>query len=332
MPRLVLHAIPGLLLCLCIAAAAMLLQAASGLAALNPIVIALLAGLGLRAGLGAQPWLAGGIGFATRPLLRLAVVLLGLQVTLWDVVGLGLPTLAVAVAVVAVAMAAALWLGRRCGVSGPMAVLLGVGTGICGASAIVAANQVARARPDEVTAALAVITLWGTVGLLLLPAIAGPLGLDSRVYGLWAGAALHEVVQAVGAAAAGGPEATQSGTVMKLARVMLLAPVVLILGWWMMRRGSSSDAGMGAVPVPWFAPGFLVMAGAVSFGVVPPAATDASRQLVPLMLCTSIAGLGLATPMSMLLRSGWQPFLLGGLLSVVVAALALAGVLVGEGL
>ncbi|OYW10631.1 MAG: hypothetical protein B7Z53_00540, partial [Rhodospirillales bacterium 12-71-4] len=234
-----------------------------------------------------------GIAFAIRPMLRFAIVLLGLQVTLTEVLALGPGALALAVAVVAVTVPAAAWLGARMGVPQPLALLLGMGTGICGASAIVAANQVVRAKDEDVTYALAVITLCGTLGLVLLPLLAAPLGLDAQSYGLWAGASLHEVVQAVGAAAAGGPEAAQSGTVMKLARVMLLAPAIMALGWWVARQGAAG--GTAKVQVPWFALGFLGLVLLGSTGLVPAVATEASRLLVPLLMAASVAALGLAT-------------------------------------
>jgi uncharacterized integral membrane protein (TIGR00698 family) len=319
-------ALPGLALCIAIAVMAIVLREASGLAALNPIVLALLCGLGLHAALGPVSALQTGIAIAARPMLRGAIVLLGLQVTLADVLGLGLSALLVAALVVAAAVPASIWLGRALGVPAPMAVLVGVGSGICGASAIVAVSQVVRARAEEVATALAVVTLCGTAGMLVLPLLATPLGLDARSHGLWAGAALHEVVQAVGAAAAGGPEAARQGAVMKLSRVLLLAPVVLILGWWAMR---CADRTMGAtvVPVPWFAFGFLGMVAAGSAGLVPAVAVRASQQVVPVLLSASIAAVGLATPLAGLRRDSGGAFLLGAGLSIFVAVVALLAIM-----
>jgi len=244
-PRSRLRAVaPGLALCVAIALLAILARDASGLAALNPVVVALVAGVALRAALGPMPAVKPGLAFCVRPVLRAAIVLLGLQVTLGQLAGLGPGALALAVAVVALTLPFTVWLGARMGVERPLALLIGTGTAICGASAIVAANQVARGKDEDVAYALAAITLWGTAALLAFPLLAAPLGLSERGYGLWAGAAIHEVVQAVGAAAAGGPEASQSGTVMKLARVFLLAPAVLALGWWVAsRRGTAAASG-----------------------------------------------------------------------------------------
>jgi uncharacterized integral membrane protein (TIGR00698 family) len=316
---------PGLLVCLAIAIASVWLRNASGIAALNPVVIALLVGLAWRSFQGKQPVLDPGLSFSIRPLLRFAIVLLGLQVTATEVLALGPGALALAVVVVGVTVPAAIWLGRLLGVQPGLAALLGMGTGICGASAIVATNQVVRAKDEDVTYALAVITLCGTVGLVVMPLLAGPFGLDSISYGLWAGASLHEVVQAVGAAAAGGPEAAQSGTVMKLARVMLLAPAIMALGWWV-ARGAAEGGGTAKVQVPWFAVWFLVMVAVVSTGLVPRIAIDASRFLVPLMMAASVAALGLSTDLKALRARGLAPLGLGVALSLLIAAIAFVGV------
>jgi uncharacterized integral membrane protein (TIGR00698 family) len=328
-PRSRLRAVaPGLALCVAIALLAILARDASGLAALNPVVVALVAGVALRAALGPMPAVKPGLAFCVRPVLRAAIVLLGLQVTLGQLAGLGPGALALAVAVVALTLPFTVWLGARMGVERPLALLIGTGTAICGASAIVAANQVARGKDEDVAYALAAITLWGTAALLAFPLLAAPLGLSERGYGLWAGAAIHEVVQAVGAAAAGGPEASQSGTVMKLARVFLLAPAVLALGWWVAsRRGTAAASGAAGAraPVPWFAFGFLALVVLGSTPLVPEAARDASRLLVPVMLAASVAALGLSTDLRALRARGAAPLLLGGASTLFIAALALGG-------
>jgi uncharacterized integral membrane protein (TIGR00698 family) len=316
--------LPGLSVCLAIAGLALAVRAASGVAALNPVVVALLSGLALRAAIGLRPAWKPGIAYAVRPLLRAAIVLLGLQVTLGELWALGTGALLLAVLVVAVTLPATVGLGRALGVAPPLALLIGTGTAVCGASAIVAANQVARGRDEDVTYALAVITLCGTGAMLALPVLAGWLGLDARAYGLWAGAALHEVVQAVGAAAAGGPEAAQSGTVMKLARVFLLAPVLLALGWWLAR--GVTEQGAASAPVPWFAFGFLGLVVLGSTGLLPAEVQGLSRSLVPWLLAASVAALGLSTDLRQLRARGGAPLLLGLASTLLIGSLALAGV------
>lgn len=315
---------PGLAACLLLAVLAIKLRDASGLAALNPVVVALAAGIALRAAFRLPAWLRPGTAFAVRPVLRAAIVLLGLQVTAAQLLSIGGGALALACCSVGLTVPFTIWLGHRLRVSAPVAQLIGTGTGICGASAIVAANQVVRGRQEDVAYALAVITLCGTASLLIYPAAAPLLGIGPRAYGLWAGASIHEVVQAVGAAAAGGPVSVETGTITKLARVVLLAPAVLALGAWL-RHGA--PGGQVKAPMPWFAFGFLAMIAVASTGIVPPALTGASKLLVPLMLAASVAALGLNTDLRALRAQGVRPLLLGILASLFVSAVGLVGAL-----
>nr|WP_314072276.1 putative sulfate exporter family transporter [uncultured Roseococcus sp.] len=324
-PEQVRRLAPGLALCLAIAALAIYVRNLTGIAALNPVVVALVVGVGLGTFIGRPAVIKPGISFAVRPLLRFAIVLLGLQVTLGMLAGLGLGALVLAVLVVGLTLPFTIWLGRVMGVDEKLAVLIGTGTAICGASAIVAANQVVRGEDEDVTYSLAVITLCGTVSLILFPYLGSLLGMTGETYGLWAGAAIHEVVQAVGAAAAGGPDASQSGTVMKLARVFLLAPAVVALGWWVARQ-HHGQAGHAKAPVPWFAFGFLALVVLGSTGLVPKEAVEASRFVVPIMLAASVAALGLQTDLRALHKRGAAPLLLGIASTIFIALLALAGV------
>lgn len=316
---------PGLALCLGIAGVAIYIRNLTGIAALNPVVVALVVGVGLGAVIGRPAAIKPGISFSVRPLLRAAIVLLGLQVTLGLLADLGIGALVLALLVVGLTLPLTIWLGRMMGVDEKLAVLIGTGTAICGASAIVAANQVVRGEDEDVTYSLAVITLCGTVSLILFPYLGELMGMTGETYGIWAGSAIHEVVQAVGAAAAGGPDAAQSGTVMKLARVFLLAPAVVALGWWVARQ-HHGDAGHAKAPVPWFAFGFLALVVLGSTGLVPKAAVDASRFLVPIMLAASVAALGLQTDLRALHRRGAAPLLLGIVSTLFIAVLALLGV------
>jgi uncharacterized integral membrane protein (TIGR00698 family) len=322
-----LAVVPGLVLCLIIAQASVMARNATGLAALNPVVVALIVGIALRAGFGLPAMLRPGAAFAVRPLLRAAIVLLGLQVTLGQLASIGAGALALAFCSVALTVPFTIWLGARLGVDAALAQLIGTGTGICGASAIVAANQVARGSQEDVAYALAVITLCGTAALLIYPAVGPMLGLDARAFGLWAGSSIHEVVQAVGAAAAGGPVAAEVGTITKLARVVLLAPAVLALGAWV-RHSSPSHAASGPskAPMPWFAFGFLAMVGVASTHLVPVMITQVSaKTLVPLMLAASVAALGLNTNLAALRAKGLRPLLLGIGATLFVAAIGLIG-------
>lgn len=314
--------LPGLLLCLGLAVLAVTVRNA-GVAALNPVVVALAAGIAVRAAIGLPASLRPGAAFTVRPVLRASIVLLGLQVTPGQLISLGGGALLLALAVVATTVPFTIWLGRRIGVEDALSALIGAGTGICGASAVVAANQVVRARQEDVAYALAVVTLFGTAALLAYPALAGPLGLDARTYGLWAGASIHEVVQAVGAAAAGGEVAAEAGTITKLARVVLLAPAILALGLWARPAGGAVRA-----PVPWFAFGFIGLVLLGGTGLLPRWAAEWSRVAVPVMMGASVAALGLNTDLRAVRARGLRPLLLGLGATLFIALLGLLGALV----
>lgn len=317
--------LPGFLICFGIALSAVWIRNMSGIAALNPVAAALLLGLVIGTLSGRPAKFRPGIAFSVRPLLRAAIVLLGLQVTLGALVSDGLGVLALAAAVVVLTLPFTIALGRLIGVDPALAQLIGMGTAICGASAIVAANQVARGRDEDVTYALAVITLCGTVAMLVYPALMPITGFDAHTYGIWAGASIHEVVQAVGAAAAGGEEAARSGTVAKLARVFLLAPAVMALGVWIGRSAGKDEPVRMAVP--WFAFGFLALVVVNSLGLVPGVIVQASRVAVPVMLAASVAALGLSTDLRALRGRGGAPLLLGIASTAFIAILAWVGAL-----
>jgi uncharacterized integral membrane protein (TIGR00698 family) len=255
--------------------------------------------------------------------LRAAIVILGLQVTPGQLLHLGAGAQALAVAAFALTLTFTIWLGKRIGVSPELSQLIGAGTGICGASAIVAANQVVRGRQEDVAYALAVVTLFGTASLIAYPVFEAMLHLDARSFGLWAGSSIHEVVQAVGAAAAGGPEATEAGTITKLARVVLLAPAILGLGWWV-RKGGPSEL---KAPIPWFAFGFLLLVAVGGTGLVPPTAVRWSTVIVPIMMGAAVAALGLNTDLRALRARGLRPLLLGLGSTIFIALLGLFGAL-----
>ena len=318
---------PGVSVCLVIALIAIWVREVSGVKILNPVVVALAIGIAIRAVMGLPAAWRPGTAYVVRPVLRAAIVILGLQVTLSQLLSIGPYALALAVAAVGLTMVFTIWLGARLGVDAPMAMLLGTGTGICGASAIVAANQVAGSKQEDVAYALAVITLCGTVSVVVYPYIGQWLGLSATTYGIWAGASVHEVVQAVAAAGAWPePGAVEIGTLTKLARVVLLAPAVIGLGYWA-SRGAPGNA---KTPVPWFAIGFfaLVVAGDLVLRVSPETqklAVGFSRFVVPIMLSASVAALGLGTDLKALREKGAAPLALGGLATVFIAILGLIG-------
>lgn len=286
------------------------------------LLIVLLLGMAWRTWLPIpEPWQAG-ITFAQKPVLRWAVAGLGFKLSLQELALVGGPALAVVAVCTVFAYFVGVWVARRLGVGEKLAVLLGVGGSICGASAIVAADSVVQSEPAETACALGTITLLGTLGIVAFPLIGRAIGMDEFTFSVWNGASLHEMAQVVAAGQTYGPDAEKWSAVVKLARITLLAPMVLALGWsWHRRSPSSGEARVA--PVPWFLVAFLLFAAAVSTGRIPVSAVEAIRAADLWLLCLGMAGVGL--------RSGWQdvraagarPVLAGTVQWVVLSAAAL---------
>ncbi|MEU3565245.1 MULTISPECIES: putative sulfate exporter family transporter [unclassified Kitasatospora] len=219
---------PGLLL------AALGVAAALGVHALVPAVPKLTAAvvLGMAAAHlpGVRPVVRGiarpGLSTAGKRLMRLGIVLLGLKLSLDDVLGLGWATVAMVLAVVAATFAGTLWLGRRLGLPGDQPLLVATGYSICGASAIGAVSQAAGSEEEDVAASVALVTLCGTLAIVVLPLLQHPLGLDELEFGRWVGASVHDVGQVVATAQTSGAGALREAVLVKLMRVVLLAPLV----------------------------------------------------------------------------------------------------------
>ena len=264
-----------------------------------------------------------GVNFAAKPILKLGVVLLGFQISLSDAIALGPKVLLVVLVTLPVTFGAAMFLGRWLGLSTKLSLLIGTGSAICGASAIAAMDSVADAEEEDVGFAVATVTLFGTIAVFAVPAIAeGVIGLPSQVAGVWAGASVHEVGQVVAASSPLGAGALHTATLVKLTRVALLAPSILVVGWLM--RSRSSSGGGASLPVPLFVLGFLAALGVRSVGVLPQDVTDGILSADTALLTVALGGLGLNLSVRTMAKLGWKPLVLGLAVSVVVAAVSLA--------
>lgn len=252
-----------------------------------------------------------GIRVAQRPVLRWAVAGLGFRLSLSELWKIGAPALVVVIVSTLTALVFGWWIARRLGISEKLGLLLGVGGAICGASAVVAADSVVHAEKRDAALALGIITLLGTVGILIYPLLLHPLGLSDFAYGVWDGASLHEMAQVVAAGFAVSDEAARVATVVKLARICLLAPVVLYLGWSL--RHQHREAGRAKVsPVPWFLVLFVAFAVVNSLGVLPRPWIEALKTADLWLLCVGMAGVGLQTGFHDLRSAGLKPILAGG--------------------
>jgi uncharacterized integral membrane protein (TIGR00698 family) len=268
-----------------------------------------------------------GLTLATRRLLRAGVVLLGLQLSIPQLLGLGGPMLAVVLVTVLVGFLGTRWLGARLGLSRDLALLTATGFSICGASAIAAMESATDSDEDEVATAVALVTIFGGIALLVWPLLQAPLALPDAAYGAWTGASVHEVAQVVAAASPAGDASLATAVVVKLSRVVLLAPLVAavtIAG----RRRAGDDAAVTTrtALVPAFVLGFLAMIALRSTGMLPDGALDAARLLTTALLTAALFGLGTGVRLLVLLRTGLGAVALGAASTLLLAAVAYAGV------
>jgi len=304
--------VPGLLLCGAVTLAALGLERVEtglfGHAWLEALVLAILVGALVRTlWTPSQRWTPG-ISFSAKTLLEIAVVLLGASVSIGAIVSAG-PLLLVGIAaVVVIAIAASYGMGRMLGLPHRMAVLVACGNSICGNSAIAAVAPVIGADGKEVAASIAFTAVLGVVVVLGLPFLPALMHISEVQYGVLAGLTVYAVPQLLAATAPIGAIALQLGTLVKLVRVLMLGPMILVLTLVTRRRTDGATATAGRMPwhklVPWFIDGFLLLAVLRSFGLLPevvlaPAATAATALTV-----VSMAALGLSTDLLSVAKAG----------------------------
>ncbi len=303
--------IPGLLAVALLAWASISLHAVPRFASISALMIAIVLGMLARNTVGVPAAWTPGIRFSLRRVLRFAIVLLGFQLSVSQIQQVGGKGLLIVAATLVAAFGFTTWLGKRLGVDRKLCELIAAGTSICGASAIVATNSVTEGTDEDVAYAIAVVTIFGSLSMFLYPVASALFSIPPQAYGIWAGASIHETAQVLAAAFQGGPVSGQFAAVSKLSRVMLLAPVVLALGWAARRRNCESTGKKRSVPVPLFLLGFIAVIGINSLGIVPAPATRTIVQIDQFLLALSLGAMGLETSLRKVRDAGLRPLLLG---------------------
>lgn len=309
-------------------AALVLALAASGLARTvggSPVLYALLLGMLLHPWARRLEWLKPGVNLAADPLLKLGVVLLGVEITLQQILSLGIWPLVFVVVAIPLTIALGLLVATRSGQGRRRGFLTGGAVAICGASAAMALASLLpndeRTRRDLALAVLAVAGL-GTAAMLVYPALAELLHLSARQAGVFLGGSIHNVPQAVGAGYMVSADAGSVATFVKLLRVAMLVPVMLGLTLWQNRRGRSTDNARRPL-LPAFLVGFILVATANSLGWIPASAQEVTARTAHVLLTIAIAALGLKTAFLEILALGWRPLMLVAVESLWIAGLAL---------
>jgi uncharacterized integral membrane protein (TIGR00698 family) len=331
---------PGLGLCLVIAAAGTAVGVVVPLVGgpVGAIVLGAVVGIFVRIDGRLRPRLRPGVGFASRAVLQSSIVVLGTGLSLRQIGTVGAESLPVMLGTLAVALGGAYLIGRMIGVRGDAQILIGVGTAICGASAIAATSAVIRPREHTIAYAVGTIFAFNIAAVLIFPPIGHLLRMAPHPFGLWAGTAVNDTSSVVAAAYAFSPEAGPYAIVVKLTRTLMLIPIVIVLAAWSGRRRGGAGAPTaepeqprprtpGRLPwrrlVPLFLIGFLAAATLRSLGAIPNGWVLPLQHAGTFLISTALAGIGLSISPAAIRTAGVRPLVLGGTLWVLVAASSL---------
>lgn len=283
-----------------------------------------------------ETWVPG-IQFCSKKLLRLGIILYGFRLTFQDIINVGVAGIMIDVIVVVVTIIGGVYIGKMLKMDRDIALLTSIGSGICGAAAVLGAESTIQTKPYKTAVAVATVVIFGTISMFLYPIAyrAGFLGLSPDEMGIYAGATLHEVAHAVGAGNAmvtpATPNVANVAIIVKMIRVMMLVPVLLSLGYWvaMQRRNTPetvTSESKGKVTIPWFALGFLGVIFFNSFNLLPSAVVDIINYIDTFLLTMAMVALGAETSIDKFKKAGAKPFILAGLLYIwlVVGGWALA--------
>lgn len=329
--------VPGLALSLVAAGLAYVI--AGFLPTVSPLLVAIVLGILVTNLVRLPASTAPGTSFSAKKLLRVGIVLLGLKLALSDIWALGLPMLLVIVAVVVIGMFGTVLLGRMLRVPKHLTTLIACGFSICGAAAV--AGAVGVTDPDDedessTVTAIALVVIFGTLMIGVMPLLVDALHMPPTEAGMWTGASVHEVAQVVAVGDIIGGGALTVAVIVKLGRVLLLAPVMVVLSLLVRRQkrqasGSSETAGKLPPLVPLFIVGFLVMVLIASFVPLPQVVFDVAAVIQTVCLAAAMFALGLGVKVKALKEVGARPFVLGALVTVLVTAVAYVGVMLVAG-
>ena len=262
------------------------------------------------------PFSAEGVDFAKARLLRLGIILYGFRITFQDIAHIGWAGILIDILIIGCTFTLAVQLGTRVfGLDRQTAMLIGAGSSICGAAAVMATEPVVRGQAHKVSVAVATVVIFGTLGMFVYPLLYPYLHLSETAYGLYAGSTIHEVAQVVVAGRAVGEAAASSAVIEKMLRVMMLAPFLVVLGSRLgAEEGSDAAAGGRRITIPWFALLFVGASGLNSLQLLPAGLVDAILQLDTVLLAMAMAALGLRTHVGAIRQAGVKPILLASVL------------------
>ncbi len=265
-----------------------------------------------------------GVQIAKQRLLRLGIILYGLRLTFQQIADVGATGILIDLLTLTSTFMLAYWLGNKVfGIDKDTVLLIGAGSSICGAAAVMATEPVVKANASKVSVAIATVVIFGTLSIFLYPwfyhllQTYSDLTMSEQVFGVYIGSTVHEVAQVVAAGQSIGNEAGNAAVITKMIRVMMLAPFLLLLSAYLSRDKKQNAAQpKTAITIPWFAVLFIVVAGFNSFNLLPIKFVNTLIVLDTFLLAMAMAALGLTTHISAIRQAGFKPILLAGVLFI----------------
>lgn len=289
---------------------------------LSPMIVGIVLGMlyanSLRNNL-PDTWVPG-IQFCSKRVLRIGIILYGFRLTFQDVTAVGVPAICVDAIVVTVTILGGMLIGRMLKMDRELTLLTSVGSGICGAAAVLGAESAIRTQPYKTAVAVSTVVIFGTIAMFVYPVLYrnGVFDLSPEEMGIFTGATVHEVAHVVGAGNAMGKAVSDSAIIVKMIRVMMLVPVLLVISYAMARAavaGGGTKSG-GKVSMPWFAILFLVVIGFNSFNLLPADVVGFINNFDTFLLTMAMTALGAETSIDKFRKAGFKPFLLALILFV----------------
>lgn len=288
----------------------------------SPMIVGIILGMlyanSLRNNL-PETWVPG-IQFCSKRILRIGIILYGFRLTFQNVVEVGIPAICIDAIIVTVTICGGVLIGRLMKMDRGIALLTSVGSGICGAAAILGTESAIKVKPYKTAVAVSTVVIFGTIAMFLYPILYrnGILDLTPQEMGIFTGSTVHEVAHVVGAGNAMGKEVSDPAIIVKMIRVMILVPVLLIISYSVMRAAvKSGDAsGRGKISMPWFAILFLVVIGFNSLNLLPAGLVDFINTFDTFLLTMAMTALGAETSIDKFRKAGAKPFILAFILFI----------------
>ncbi len=294
-----------------------------GLKLIGTLVLALLLGMLLQLVKPVREHSAAGVGFISNKFLRLGIILLGFRLNLEDLANSGIKTILLAIVVVSFTILVTYQLCRKMNVEKELSILTACGCGVCGAAAVMGVSPQVKAEKDDSVLAIAVVCIMGTLFTLIEIVIKPLLGMDAVQLGVLNGASLHEIAHAVAAGGSNGEVALNAALIMKLSRVILLAPVALLVGVWYQKTSHFEVSGKQKLPIPWFMAGFLASSVLGTFLPISTGVLDMLVELAYICLGMAMAALGLSVNFRVIKERGMSVFIAAFISSSLLLVLAI---------